>query len=83
MFRNNRPSHELIQAELNMELFVELQSQSIETCRKRCINPDYKFDQMSKAESSCIDRCIVKFFETNRLVQELGIEEIIKKQQGI
>ncbi|KAJ3304677.1 protein transporter tim10 [Kappamyces sp. JEL0829] len=83
MFFSSQPSisPELMQAELNMDIFVEFQSTAIETCRKRCVSNEYKFDQLGRAEAVCSDRCISKFFEASQLLQELTLKEMQKKQE--
>jgi import inner membrane translocase subunit TIM10 len=77
----NRVSPELLQAESNLDLMVETQSTAVETCRKRCINPAYKEGTLSKAETTCTDRCIQKFFETNKYIEKLAIQVLLENQQ--
>lgn len=64
-------------------MFIEFQSLAVETCRKKCINPDYKLGDLGKGEMVCTDRCISKFFEANKMIQDLAIEAMLKKQQGL
>ena len=70
-----------MEAELNMNMFVDFQSQAIETCRKRCVNEDYKFDTLGRAEAVCTDRCIAKFFETSQVVQQLALEQVKRRAE--
>ncbi|KAJ3335372.1 hypothetical protein HDU91_002212 [Kappamyces sp. JEL0680] len=59
---------------------VCIDGRAIETCRKRCVSNEYKFDQLGRAEAVCSDRCISKFFEASQLLQELTLKEMQKKQ---
>ena len=70
-----------MEAELNMNMFVDFQSKAIETCRTRCVNEDYKFDNLGRAEAVCTDRCIAKFFETSQVIQEMALEQVKKRAE--
>jgi hypothetical protein len=67
--------------EFNQDLLIETQSKAVETCRLKCINTEYKDGTLSKAESVCTDRCITKFFEATKYIEELAIQILVVNQQ--
>lgn len=43
----------------------------MESCHAKCIPPRYGEGELNKGESVCIDRCVLKYFEVNRIVGEV------------
>jgi mitochondrial import inner membrane translocase subunit TIM10 len=76
---SQQPSQQLLEAELNLELFTNFTQAATNTCFLKCVSKEYKMDQLSKAEQVCSDRCIAKFFESNRIIQELAMNELLKR----
>jgi import inner membrane translocase subunit TIM10 len=76
MFSQQKPSLELQQAELNLELFTSTTTLMQKTCFDKCVSRDYKQDSLSKAEQVCVDRCLVKFMEANKIIQDLSVQTL-------
>ena len=47
--------------------FLNLTSRS---CHAKCISTRYTDAELTKGESVCIDRCVGKYFEANKIVGE-------------
>ena len=73
---SQKPSLQLQQAELNLELFNNTTTTLQSTCFQKCISKDYKQDTLSKSEQVCVDRCLLKFLEVNALIQQLSLEAL-------
>jgi import inner membrane translocase subunit TIM10 len=76
---SQQPSQQLLEAELNLELFTNFTQAATNTCFLKCISKDYKMDQLSKSEQVCSDRCVVKFFESNKIIQDLAMQELLNR----
>ncbi|BAO41454.1 Mitochondrial import inner membrane translocase subunit TIM10 [Kluyveromyces marxianus] len=57
-------------AEAELDLVTDMFNKLVDNCHKKCIEQSYNDGQLNKNESTCIDRCVAKYFETNVKVGE-------------
>lgn len=58
-------------AESELDLVTDMFNKLVDNCYKKCINnTTYSEGTLDKNESSCLDRCVAKYFETNVKVGE-------------
>lgn len=57
-------------AEAELDLVTDMFNKLVDNCHKKCIQLSYSEGELNKNESSCIDRCVAKYFETNVKVGE-------------
>lgn len=57
-------------AEAELDLVTDMFNKLVDNCHKKCINTSYSEGDLSKNESSCLDRCVAKYFEANVKVGE-------------
>ncbi|KAJ1801134.1 protein transporter tim10 [Coemansia sp. RSA 2399] len=57
-------------AEQEMEMVTEMFARLGELCNKKCIIQRYSDEELTKAESVCLDRCVAKYFQVNRVVND-------------
>jgi import inner membrane translocase subunit TIM10 len=50
--------------------FTTILTHALRSCHAKCISTRYADAELSKGESVCVDRCIGKYFEANKLVGE-------------
>lgn len=55
-------------AEVELDVLKVLHESIIEGCRQKCLVPYYTESDLSKGESSCVDRCSSKFFQANNII---------------
>jgi len=64
-------SNERIEAAMHeMEMITDVFNRMVSSCHAKCISTRYADAELSKGESVCVDRCIGKYFEANKLVGE-------------
>ncbi|GKA54965.1 mitochondrial import inner membrane translocase subunit TIM10-like protein [Tanacetum coccineum] len=54
-----------------MEYRVEMFSKMTNTCFAKCVEKRYKEGELNLGETSCIDRCVSKYFQITNLVGQL------------
>ncbi|KAJ1898675.1 protein transporter tim10 [Kickxella alabastrina] len=64
------PNAQLAAAEQEMEMVTDMFARLGELCNKKCILQRYSDEDLTKAESVCIDRCVAKYFQVNREVSD-------------
>ncbi|SCU88704.1 LAME_0E00848g1_1 [Lachancea meyersii CBS 8951] len=57
-------------AEAELDLVTDMFNKLVDNCHKKCVQASYNEGELNKTESSCIDRCVSKYFETNVKVGE-------------
>lgn len=57
-------------AEAELDLVTDMFNKLVDNCHKKCVELSYNDGQLNKNESTCIDRCVAKYFETNVKVGE-------------
>lgn len=57
-------------AEAELDLVTDMFNKLVDNCHKKCIEQSYNDGQLNMNESTCIDRCVAKYFETNVKVGE-------------
>ncbi|AOA60642.1 TIM22 complex subunit [Komagataella phaffii CBS 7435] len=75
-------------AEIQYEAMQTTFNTLIRTCRTKCIAEEYGEIDLSKGESSCVDRCVAKFMKANVqigfLAHAAGLEpNSLRVHQGI
>ncbi|KAI0034916.1 Tim10/DDP family zinc finger-domain-containing protein [Vararia minispora EC-137] len=64
-------NNERIEAAMHeMEMITDVFNRMVSSCHAKCVNTRYADAELSKGESVCVDRCIGKYFEANKLVGE-------------
>ncbi|KZV77616.1 hypothetical protein PENSPDRAFT_645250 [Peniophora sp. CONT] len=53
-----------------MEMVSDVFNRMISSCHAKCISTRYTDAELTKGESVCIDRCVGKYFEANKIVGE-------------
>ncbi|KAI9505428.1 protein transporter tim10 [Coemansia spiralis] len=76
------PNAQLAAAEQEMEMVTEMFANLGELCKQKCIIQRYHDEELSKAESVCIDRCVSKYFQVNRVVNDKLAKLSLANQQG-
>ncbi|KAI7882878.1 hypothetical protein K492DRAFT_127176 [Lichtheimia hyalospora FSU 10163] len=71
--------NKLVQAEQEYDQFIEL---IIERCRVKCIPTHYHEPDLNKGEMVCIDRCVYKYGEFQRLLAK-KMEEKDKEREPV
>ncbi|KAJ2513655.1 protein transporter tim10 [Coemansia sp. RSA 2049] len=64
------PNAQLAAAEQELEMVTEMFARLGDQCNKKCIVQRYSDEELTKAESVCIDRCVAKYFQVNRVVND-------------
>ncbi|KAJ2721484.1 protein transporter tim10 [Coemansia sp. Benny D115] len=64
------PNAQLAAAEQEMEMVTDMFARLGELCNKKCLIQRYNDEELTKAESVCIDRCVAKYFQVNREVSD-------------
>ncbi|XP_076899686.1 mitochondrial import inner membrane translocase subunit TIM10-like isoform X1 [Bidens hawaiensis] len=55
-------------AEKEMEYRVELFNKLTQTCFAKCVEKRYKESELNMGETSCIDRCVSKYWQVHFLI---------------
>ncbi|KAJ2546944.1 protein transporter tim10 [Coemansia sp. RSA 1933] len=64
------PNAQIAAAEQEMEMVTDMFARLGELCNKKCIIQRYSDEELTKAESVCLDRCVAKYFQVNRVVND-------------
>ncbi|KAJ1769858.1 protein transporter tim10 [Coemansia sp. RSA 1813] len=64
------PNAQIAAAEQEMEMVTEMFARLGKLCNKKCIIQRYSDEELTKAESVCLDRCVAKYFQVNRVVND-------------
>ncbi|KAF2170160.1 hypothetical protein M409DRAFT_19766 [Zasmidium cellare ATCC 36951] len=87
LFGGQRPqpssAEKIAAAEAEIEMVSNMFNQLVDTCTKKCIQPQYREGDLNKGESVCLDRCVAKFFEVNIKVSEKMQGEAAQRQGGV
>ncbi|KAJ1981264.1 protein transporter tim10 [Dimargaris verticillata] len=80
-------SAQLMMAEQEIEMVTDLYNRVSDSCHAKCIPPTYHESDLNKGESVCLDRCVAKFFETNKKIgaklQEISQQNQATQQPGV
>ena len=55
----------------------------VDACHKKCIVPNYADGDLNKGESVCVDRCVAKYLEVNKIIGEKFGSMAQQAQQGV
>lgn len=73
-FGNSQPQltseQKITAAETELDLVTDMFNKLVDNCHKKCISNNYTDGALSTNESTCLDRCVAKYFETNVKVGE-------------
>ncbi|KAL5727875.1 protein transporter tim10 [Ranunculus cassubicifolius] len=58
-------------AEKEMEYRVDLFNRLTTTCFKKCVENRYKEPDLNMGETSCIDRCVSKYWQVTSMVGQM------------
>ncbi|KAI5675071.1 hypothetical protein M9H77_06021 [Catharanthus roseus] len=58
-------------AEKEMEYRVELFNKLTHTCFSKCVDKRYKEGELNMGETSCIDRCVSKYWQVTNIIGHL------------
>ncbi|KAJ1747511.1 protein transporter tim10 [Coemansia sp. RSA 2523] len=64
------PNAQMMAAEQEMEMVTTMFEHLNDLCYKKCLIQRYSDEELTKAESVCIDRCAAKYFQVNREVSD-------------
>ncbi|ORY90007.1 Tim10/DDP family zinc finger-domain-containing protein [Syncephalastrum racemosum] len=56
----------LVQAESEVDAFMDLMKRIMSSCQEKCIPTNYHEPDLNKGESVCIDRCVAKYFKVQQ-----------------
>mmetsp|Transcript_10029 Transcript_10029/g.16468 ORF Transcript_10029/g.16468 Transcript_10029/m.16468 type:complete len:87 (+) Transcript_10029:40-300(+) len=59
---------QIMKARQEMEAVTDMYNRMVDTCWKKCIAPKYSDSELNTGEVTCVDRCVVKYVETNQKV---------------
>ncbi|KAI9209909.1 Tim10/DDP family zinc finger-domain-containing protein [Polychytrium aggregatum] len=68
--QNSVNPQRLAVAEQELEMVTTLFDNIINACHSKCIAKTYIEETLNKGESVCVDRCVAKYFEVNKIVGE-------------
>ncbi|KAI9320253.1 Tim10/DDP family zinc finger-domain-containing protein [Dichotomocladium elegans] len=57
-------------AEQELDMVTDMFNRIAESCHTKCITKNYDLNDLTQAESVCIDRCVAKFFDAYQKVGE-------------
>jgi hypothetical protein len=57
-------------AEIELDAFSQLFANTRKSCLERCVSSSFHDSDLSKSESVCIDRCVMKFLEAHEFVSK-------------
>ncbi|CCF55464.1 hypothetical protein KAFR_0A00260 [Kazachstania africana CBS 2517] len=57
-------------AETELDLVTDMFNKLVDNCHKKCISTSYTDGTLTTGESTCLDRCVAKYFETNVKIGE-------------
>lgn len=57
-------------AETELDLVTDMFNKLVDNCYKKCIANSYSEGALTTNESTCLDRCVAKYFEANVQVGE-------------
>lgn len=73
-FGNAKPQltseQKITAAEAELDLVTDMFNKLVDNCHKKCISTNYTDGSLTVNESTCLDRCVAKYFETNVKVGE-------------
>ncbi|TPX46061.1 hypothetical protein SeLEV6574_g03446 [Synchytrium endobioticum] len=69
-------------AEQELEMVTSLFNNIVDACHKKCIVPKYADGDLNKGESVCVDRCVAKYLEVNKIIGEKFGAIAQQAQQG-
>ncbi|KKA27763.1 hypothetical protein TD95_001266 [Thielaviopsis punctulata] len=77
-FGQRQPSsaEKIAMVESEFRLHINILERVTRTCQQKCLDQDFREDSLAKSESTCLDRCVAKFFETY-----MKASEAMQKQQ--
>ncbi|KAJ2358236.1 protein transporter tim10 [Coemansia erecta] len=64
------PNAQMMAAEQEMEMVTTMFERLNDLCYQKCLIQRYNDEELTKAESVCIDRCVSKYFQVNREVSD-------------
>ncbi|KIM32979.1 hypothetical protein M408DRAFT_62439 [Serendipita vermifera MAFF 305830] len=63
--------HEKIEgAVIELDMMTDVFNRMVATCASKCLSQRYAEGDLTKGESVCIDRCVGKFIEANKVIGE-------------
>lgn len=54
-----------------LEYKVELHKRLVDTCFNKCVDQRYKEGELNIGENSCVDRCVLKYWQVNNIVGQV------------
>eukprot|EP00037_Helgoeca_nana_P018064 m.172303 g.172303 ORF g.172303 m.172303 type:complete len:85 (+) comp24276_c1_seq1:78-332(+) len=61
--------------EANTMYLTDLFQKLTSSCMDKCIAPAYQEESLGKGEANCIDRCVNKYMEVHKIVEEKMVEQ--------
>jgi len=55
---------------VELDMVTDVFNRMVSSCASKCLNQRYAEGELTKGESVCIDRCVGKFLETNKVIGE-------------
>jgi len=57
-------------AVIELDMMTDVFNRMVSTCASKCLSQRYAEADLTKGESVCIDRCVGKFIEANKVIGE-------------
>eukprot|EP00035_Acanthoeca_spectabilis_P040047 m.66937 g.66937 ORF g.66937 m.66937 type:complete len:80 (+) comp9840_c0_seq1:1729-1968(+) len=61
--------------EANTMYLTDLFQKLTASCMDKCIPPAYAEESLGKGEANCIDRCVNKYMEVHKVIEEKMVEQ--------
>ncbi|CCA77870.1 hypothetical protein PIIN_00516 [Serendipita indica DSM 11827] len=53
-----------------LDMVTDVFNRMVATCASKCLNQRYSEGELTKGEAVCVDRCVGKFIEANKVIGE-------------
>jgi len=70
-------------AELEVEMMSDMYRRMTSSCHKKCVPTNYRDGDLSKGESTCLDRCVAKFMDIHDRLGKKLTQLSVQDEQNI
>ncbi|KAI8878728.1 hypothetical protein K501DRAFT_161556, partial [Backusella circina FSU 941] len=68
--QQQQPQANLALIENDFEKKIDFFNKIMYACKQKCISNDYLTSDLTQGEALCIDRCLLKFHEADKKIEE-------------
>jgi len=69
-------------AVVELDMVTDVFNRMVNSCSTKCVSQRYAENDLTKGEAVCVDRCVGKFIEANKIIGEKLKEQQVTMNPG-